>query len=168
MGGAPVPSHDPGRGLPGPLRAGPAPGGNGAQMTAWWPRRRVTRGSPDIPSARTATVGSRAVGGVVEPPADGGHTAETAQPGGGEGIAGTRRVISLRLEHLGELFNPPQADLFNHDRRYYYATGIDFALSELPGAPLLPPPGPPGDQRARGRDDGGRGSGGGSRRQELL
>jgi len=72
---------------------------------------------------------------VVHPSADGDQTAETAQMSGGEGVAGERRVISLHLEHLGELFNPPQSDLFTHDRRFYYATGIDFAVSELRGHP---------------------------------
>jgi hypothetical protein len=109
-------------------------------MTAWWPRRRVTSGSPAIPPATTAAAGRGPADSVVPPPADrghadGGHTAEPTQPRGGEGIAGARRVISLRLEHPGELFNPPQTDLFNHDRRYYYATGIDFAISELRGHP---------------------------------
>ena len=64
-------------------------------------------------------------------PAGAGQPAETARARGAEGVAGDQRVISLRLEHLGELFNPPQTDLFNHDRRYYYATGIDYAISEL-------------------------------------
>ena len=100
-------------------------------MSAWWPRRRATRWSPGIPSGRTATTGREPAGSVVHPSADGGQTAGTAQMSGGEGVAGERRVISLRLEHLGELFNPPQSDLFNHDRRYYYATGMDFAISEL-------------------------------------
>jgi hypothetical protein len=104
-------------------------------MTAWWPRRRVTHGPPVIPSARTATAARGPAGPQVRPSDDRGHTAATAQTGGGEGIAGERRVISLHLERLGELFNPPQADLFNHDRRYYYATGIDFAISELRGHP---------------------------------
>ena len=104
-------------------------------MSAWWPRRRATRGSPGIPSGRTATTGREPAGSVVHPSADGGQTPGTAQMSGGEGVAGERRVISLRLEHLGELFNPPQSDLFNHDRRYYYATGVDFAVSELRGHP---------------------------------
>jgi hypothetical protein len=104
-------------------------------MTAWWPRRRMARGSPVISSPRTATAGRQPAGSVAQPSGDRGNTAATAQAGGGEGIAGERRVISLRLEHLGELFNPPQADLFSHDRRYYYATGIDFAISELRGHP---------------------------------
>jgi len=128
-------------------------------MTAWWPRRRVTHGPPGISPLAAATAWREPADGVgqapagpgqtpadpgqtpAEPgqtpadagqtPADAGQTAESARRSAGDGVAGERRVISLRLEHLGELFNPPQTDLFNHDRRYYYATGIDYAISEL-------------------------------------
>ena len=128
-------------------------------MTAWWPRRRVTHGSPGIPARAAAAAWREPAGGVGQPPselgqtpadagqpladlgqtppdlgqtpADAGQMAKTAQTRPAEGVPGQQRVISLRLEHLGELFNPPQTDLFNHDRRYYYATGIDYAISEL-------------------------------------
>jgi hypothetical protein len=73
-------------------------------------------------------------GSVVPPAADEGQRAETA-PASGAGGAGGRRVISLRLGAPGELFHPPATDLFSHDRRYYYATGMDFAISELRGRP---------------------------------
>ena len=100
-------------------------------MTAWWPRRRVTHASPGIPPGTAATAWREPAGGAGQTPADAGQTAETARTRGAEGVAGDQRVISLRLEHLGELFNPPQTNLFNRDRHHFYATGIDYAISEL-------------------------------------
>ncbi len=43
--------------------------------------------------------------------------------------------MTLRLEHLSELFDVPEADLLSEDRDNYYLTGMDFALSEIRGHP---------------------------------
>ena len=105
-------------------------------MTAWWPRRRRAHGSHGIPPGTAAMAWREPAGlgqpaGLEQPPAEPAQPAEAPLRRAGEGADGEQRVILLRLEHLGELFNPPQTDLFNHDRRYYYATGIDYAISEL-------------------------------------
>jgi len=94
----------------------------------------MTHRSPAIASGWTAAAGVEPAGSVVPPRADDGQTAETA-PASDAGVAGGRRVIALRLGALGELFHPPATDLFSHDRGYYYATGMDFVISELRGRP---------------------------------
>jgi hypothetical protein len=95
----------------------------------------VTHRPPAIASEWTAAAGMEPASSVVPPPADRGQTAKTG-PTSGAGTADGRRVIPLRLGALGELFHPPATDLFSHDRRYYYATGMDFAISELRGRPF--------------------------------
>ena len=125
-------------------------------MSAWWPRRRVTHRPPAVASEWAAAAGTEPASRVVPPPAGRGQTARTA-PANGAGAAGGRRVISLRLGALGELFHPPATDLFSHDRRYYYATGMDFAISELRGRPFSRLPvrleiSLPADEMAEGDD----------------
>jgi hypothetical protein len=45
------------------------------------------------------------------------------------------QVISLHLERLSELFEPPETDLFGRDRANYYLAGLDSAIIQLRGRP---------------------------------
>lgn len=105
-------------------------------MTSRWPRRRVTRGSPGTARGRAAAGGRGSLRSMAELPGGGTPAAGAAEITAGWTIAGQPRVIALRLEHLSELFEPPETDLFHHGRHNYYLTGIDFAISELRGRPF--------------------------------
>lgn len=53
----------------------------------------------------------------------------------GTGGTSSAQVISLHLERLSELFEPPETDLFSRDRANYYLAGLDSAISQLRGRP---------------------------------
>jgi hypothetical protein len=103
-------------------------------MMGRWPRRRVARGPHGTARARAAAAGEAVLASPAALPGGAGPAGTVAEPGS----TGGHQVIALRLEHLRELFDLPETDLFSEGRDNYYLAGLDVALSELRGRPYRP------------------------------
>jgi hypothetical protein len=98
-------------------------------MTGRWPRRRAPGGPHAVARARRWHPAWDAREGAAPEAGDG----APACPVVTSSATGGRQVVTLRLEHLSELFDLPETDLLSEDRDNFYLTGMDFALSEIRG-----------------------------------